>query len=169
MPIKSHFSYERLAKGHKYICTASETECPDFDPFEHGCPGHYYEENERALSVRQPWAWLIVNGYKDIENRSWKTTFRGRVFIHASKKMTKQEYKFACDYVRNIDPSINIPLYSELQRGGIIGAVDVVDCIKESESPWFMGEHGFVLENPKTVDFIPYKGQLGFFKVDYKE
>ena len=31
-----------------------------------------------ALSIRQPWAWLIVNGYKDIENRDWKTHYRGR-------------------------------------------------------------------------------------------
>lgn len=40
----------------------------------------------KALSIRQPWAWLIVAGYKDIENRSWPTNFRGRVYIHASRK-----------------------------------------------------------------------------------
>ncbi|MEI3544750.1 MAG: ASCH domain-containing protein [Alphaproteobacteria bacterium] len=38
------------------------------------------------LSIRQPWAWLIVNGYKDIENRTWPTHFRGKVLIHAGKK-----------------------------------------------------------------------------------
>ncbi|WP_245839042.1 ASCH domain-containing protein [Yersinia kristensenii] len=38
----------------------------------------------KALSIRQPWAWLIVNGYKDIENRTWNTKCRGPVLIHAS-------------------------------------------------------------------------------------
>ena len=36
----------------------------------------------KAPSIRQPWAWLIVNGYKDIENRDWTTNFRGRVYVH---------------------------------------------------------------------------------------
>ena len=37
----------------------------------------------KALSVRAPWWWYIIHGYKDIENREWKTQFRGRVLIHA--------------------------------------------------------------------------------------
>lgn len=41
----------------------------------------------KALSIRQPWAWLIANGYKDIENRSWRTNYRGPVLIHASAAM----------------------------------------------------------------------------------
>jgi len=40
-----------------------------------------------ALSIRQPWAWLIVNGWKDIENREWSTRFRGRLLIHAGKQI----------------------------------------------------------------------------------
>ena len=39
----------------------------------------------KALSIRQPWAWLIVHGYKDVENRTWSTKFRGRVQVHAGK------------------------------------------------------------------------------------
>ena len=50
-----------------------------------------------ALSIRQPWAWLIVNGYKDIENRNWKTNFRGKILVHAAKGMTKAEYEDADD------------------------------------------------------------------------
>ena len=41
---------------------------------------------QKALSVRQPWAWLIVNGWKPIENRSRRTNVRGRILIHASLK-----------------------------------------------------------------------------------
>lgn len=40
----------------------------------------------KALSIRQPWAWLIANGHKDIENRTSHTNFRGDFLIHASKK-----------------------------------------------------------------------------------
>ncbi|HDU8694716.1 TPA: ASCH domain-containing protein, partial [Morganella morganii subsp. morganii] len=39
----------------------------------------------KAISIRQPWAWLIVNGHKDIENRSWRTKYRGQVLVHASQ------------------------------------------------------------------------------------
>ncbi len=46
----------------------------------------------KALSIRQPWAWLILHGGKDIENRDWATRFRGRVLIHASKGMTRDEW-----------------------------------------------------------------------------
>lgn len=46
----------------------------------------------KVLSIRQPWAWLIVNGHKDIENRTWTTRFRGPIPIQASKGMTLDEY-----------------------------------------------------------------------------
>ena len=44
-----------------------------------------------ALSIRQPWAWLIVNGYKDIENRDWPTKFRGRMLVHAPRRVAAVE------------------------------------------------------------------------------
>src|SRR5438105_11911405 len=41
-----------------------------------------------AVSIRQPWAWLVVMGYKDVENRSWRTNHRGALLIHASKNQS---------------------------------------------------------------------------------
>lgn len=41
----------------------------------------------KVLSIRQPWAWLICAGYKDVENRDWRTNYRGRILIHAPKKI----------------------------------------------------------------------------------
>jgi hypothetical protein len=38
----------------------------------------------KALTLRSHWAWLVVNGYKDMENRSWPTRLRGRIWVHAS-------------------------------------------------------------------------------------
>ncbi len=46
----------------------------------------------KALSIKQPWAWAILNAGKDIENRNWKTNFRGKFYIHASKKFDKSGY-----------------------------------------------------------------------------
>jgi len=48
----------------------------------------------RALSVWQPWAWLIVRGYKDIENRTWQTGYRGTILIHAPKKFDYDGYNW---------------------------------------------------------------------------
>ena len=122
-----------------------------------------------ALSIRQPWAWLILNAGKDIENRDWPTNFRGRVLIHASKSCTKAEYEDAIEFMemRHLDHlGVSFPAIDQFQRGGIVGSVDIVDCVTESDSPWFMGHHGFVLRNPRPLPFAPWKGRLGFFNVD---
>lgn len=116
----------------------------------------------KTLSIRQPWAWLIVNGYKDIENRSWATKFRGRMLVHASKSMTRQDYADA-QFVA-ASQGIAIPKPEELERGGIVGAVDVIDCVPSSASPWFFGDWGFSLAKAEKLPFQPLKGRLGFFE-----
>ena len=123
-----------------------------------------------VLSVRQPWAWLIINAGKDIENRNWFTKVRGRVLIHASKGITKREWLEAWDYVRHICPEAWAKGKREIQagtidRGGIIGSVEIVDCVDRSASPWFQGQYGFVLRNPQPLPFYRCNGQLGFFKL----
>lgn len=121
-----------------------------------------------CLSVRQPWAWLIIHAGKDIENRSWRTRFRGRVLIHASQGMTRREYEAAMNWIvlnSRLPLDFHEPKIGELQRGGIIGEVEIVDCVTESPSPWFMeGGYGFVLRNAKALPFDPCKGALGFFR-----
>lgn len=116
----------------------------------------------KALSIRQPWAWLIVNGYKDIENRDWPTKVRGPVLIHASGGMTKIEYETAADFADTI--GVKVPAFHELQRGGIVGQAEIIDCVSESASPWFFGKYGFVIANAKKIDFSPLRGNLGFFE-----
>ena len=120
-----------------------------------------------CLSVRQPWAHFIVAGLKPIENRNWRAAFRGRVLVHASKGMTRNEYLEASLFAaRNCGvPHDRIPAFDSLPRGGIVGSVEIVGCVDRSDSPWFVGEFGFVLRDPQTLPFIPYKGALGFFRV----
>ena len=118
-----------------------------------------------ALSIRQPWASLILKAGKDIENRCWPTKFRGRILIHAAKGCTRQEFEDALEFAEDvIDKSINADLKT-IPRGGIIGSVEIVDCVSASDSPWFCGEFGFVLRDPQPLPFTPWKGQLGFFDV----
>ena len=133
----------------------------------------------KALSMRQPWASLILKAGKNIENRSWPTKFRGRVLVHASKGMTRDEHEDAIHFAvaaikahqRNAGATQTRTLrelgfaFEDLPRGGIIGSVEIVDCVTDSASPWFMGEFGFVLRNPIALPFVPFKGQLGFFDV----
>ena len=125
-----------------------------------------------ALSVRQPWAWLVVHGYKNVENRTWPTDVRGPILIHASARMTRQEYGdaryFAFDTVpgKQTDKLLRIfPVYEEMERGGIVGQAEIVDCVTASRSPWFGGPYGFVLKNAKPLPFQPMPGELRFFAV----
>ena len=116
----------------------------------------------KALSIRQPWAWAIIHAGKDIENRDWPTKFRGPVCIHAARGMTIGDYAAARSFMSAMQKAYP-PNRDDLQRGGIIGVAEIIDCVEASESPWFMGRYGFVLRNMRAVPFIPVKGALGFF------
>lgn len=122
-----------------------------------------------ALSIRQPWAWAIINAGKDIENRDWPTRFRGPVAIHAAKGMTSGEYDGFIRTIHEVSLSrpfpagAMVPHSAALPRGGIVGVAEIVDCVEANESPWFFGRYGFVLSNARSVEFIPVKGALGFF------
>ncbi len=115
-----------------------------------------------ALSIRQPWAWAIMHAGKGVENRDWATKYRGQICIHAAKACSKKDYLEAVEFIQSI--GIEWPLdVNTLDRGGIIGTAELVDCVSASESPWFFGKYGFVLKNPKATQFIPVNGKLGFF------
>lgn len=118
-----------------------------------------------ALSIRQPWASLILKAGKDIENRSWQTRYRGRILIHAAKGCTHDELASGLDFAEaacGVRYRVDL---KTIERGGIIGSVEIIDCVRQSDSPWFMGEYGFVLREPRPLPFLPWKGKLGFFEV----
>lgn len=126
----------------------------------------------RALSVRQPWVWSIFHIGKDVENRDWSTRVRGRVAIHASKTMTRDDYEgclATCHHISRIwpfPPDLALPRRADLTFGALIGTVEIVDCVASSTSPWFFGEFGFVLREPRLFQQpIPWRGSLGFFNV----
>lgn len=127
------------------------------------------EREVKALSIRQPWAWLILYGGKAIENRRWSTHYRGEFLIHAAQGMTRAEYEGAVQFAREVDPRIVVPPPSEIRRGGIVGRARLVDVLPPCAEfpcahPWHMpGQFGFVLADVAPVPFRPLRGMLGFF------
>lgn len=121
----------------------------------------------KTLSIRQPWAWLIlrpdlttpatrdiarrVHAVKPVENRTWETMYRGPLLIHAGQQCTRDDYE-ACQ-----------PPLEALQRGGIVGRVSLVACTRAHESPYFCGPFGWVLQDPTPLPFTPAKGRLGLY------
>lgn len=113
-----------------------------------------------VLSIRQPWAWLIVNGHKDIENRTWKTHFRGKVLVHAGKKWDENVT------LADIKAMYGVEVPRRLKTGGIVGMVEITDCVTKSKSPWFFGPYGFTLKDAEPLPFRPCKGKMGFFRLE---
>ena len=126
-------------------------------------------EQRLCLSVRQPWAWLLMEGIKDVENRSWSTDYRGTVHLHASKTETGYEYKKAQNLIKVKQLEVTLPPLEQLEVGGVIGTIDIIDCVPRHPSPWYIeGNYAFVMANPRKGKFIPLKGQLRLFHAVYE-
>ena len=112
----------------------------------------------KTIAIQQPWAWLIINAGKDIENRTWTTNYRGSLLIHASKKPVPNIAQLISEL-----SDLDMPLIHEYKYGGIIGIVDLVDVVTRSYSGWFDGPYGFVLDNARPLPFAANRGRLGLF------
>lgn len=122
----------------------------------------------RVLSVQPPWAWAILFGGKDIENRTWTTRHRGPLLIHASSKLLS---KAGLDEVRRElarctgRPLRQIP--EEFPRSQLLGLVDLVDIVDEHDSPWaYEGNWFWVLRNPRPLHHpvLDVHGKLGIWR-----
>ncbi|GHT02087.1 hypothetical protein AGMMS49525_04920 [Bacteroidia bacterium] len=134
----------------------------------------------KAITVKQPWANIICSGIKDVENRTWKTNYRGRVLIHASAKpsvilfdLVKSGF-FSDEQRHNIvmDDTKNAMSYDELITGAIIGSIEIVDCVKNHPSIWAEdGVWNWVLANPILFKepIKNVKGKLSFWESGINE
>ena len=121
----------------------------------------------KVISIKQPWASLIVNGYKKYEFRTWKTKYRGEILIHASKRYDKKLIEYFAEY--------NL----EYPTGCIIGKVNLNDCITVTEGfekslikinekvyGLSQGRDGYAFELTKIEKFknpIEINGKLGIW------
>ncbi len=115
----------------------------------------------KTLSIRQPWAQLICSGFKDIENRTWKTNYRGKILIHAPAKRADNELT---EYQLSLVP----PGY----KCAIIGSVEIIGCVKNYPSIWAEPKQWhWVLANPVLFDkpILGMKGMLGLWEYDLQE
>ncbi len=125
----------------------------------------------KTLSIKQPWASLIAHGIKDVENRTWRTNFRGRIYIHASGAKDKGflsllNKKQVNDLRSKTDLSFDFPTSS------IIGSVEIVDCVQNYPSIWSEVDltgtkpiWNWVLRNPVLFDepILNIKGKLSLW------
>jgi hypothetical protein len=121
----------------------------------------------KALSLKQPWAELVLLGKKKIELRKWSTNFRGEFYIHTSGNIDEEQMK-----------KYNL---EDLPRQSIVGRAILTDVkiynnekefledsSKHLASDMIYGRYGFVLSSVKRIEPVKYKGQLRFFEVDLK-
>lgn len=139
----------------------------------------------KALTVQQPWAWAIIHGGKDVENRTQAWTYRGPLAIHAGNRISDRGIQTvpsiigAESLLLGADLAREVMLAESQVRGAIIGLVDLVDvhdaAVGCCESWWAelsYAEHGgktrrdivhLVLEDPRPIEPIPCRGRLGLW------
>jgi len=132
-----------------------------------------YRHPWRALTVKQPWAWLITSGPKDVENRHWirGPDWRLPFFIHASKSLDEHaiaHFALAEDAREVYGLACRLP--RKFRMGGIVGMATLADVLMPSGSPpqslW--GEEDavqLVLKDRRKLPFVRCKGSLGFWPV----
>jgi len=84
----------------------------------------------KALTIRQPWAHAIMHLGKDVENRVWRTHYRGPLLIHAAAHHERHPREMLSEYMSRPPSTENL---SDLPVGRIIGVAEVVDCVKNSK------------------------------------
>ncbi len=125
----------------------------------------------KVISIKETFATLITNGIKRIETRSWKTNYRGELFIHASGKSLAEEF-LTNDFVVDLIKDMN------MNYGNIICRCNLVDCvymdenflefIKQNPTEYNLGEYklgryAWLLEDIEPINPIPAKGQLNIW------
>ena len=124
----------------------------------------------KVLSLTEPYATLIKNGSKTIETRSWKTNYRGRLYIHASSTKIPKEYK-------DNEQLMSLVNLNELNYGNIICSCELVDCIEMTDKfiedikkdkneyitgVYAVGRYAWILKDINILDKpIKAKGFLG--------
>lgn len=122
----------------------------------------------KAISIKQPWAWLIANGYQTVENRKWYTGHRGDILIHASK--SKKDLERDIEYVRQvfkigIDPE-------QLSFGKVLAVADLIACTKDPEGKvdqyWHeKGKFAWVLRRIRQIEPFEARGKLNVFEIPF--
>ena len=123
----------------------------------------------KVLSIKEPWASLIMNGTKKIETRSWKTKYRGEIYIHASLSKAKITKSEVYELIKDMN----------FKCGYIICKCNLVDCIYMTDEyvndmkinhyeeyicgHYEVGRYAWIVEDVKVIEPIKTKGKLGLW------
>lgn len=135
----------------------------------------------KGLSIIQPWASAIAFAGKDIENRSWRTHYRGPLAIHASGKLDREKLGLLQRVVRG---GKRLPIIDWINRGRhrygldpeeepvcshIVAVAMLVDCFEKSSSPWWIkDEKGWAISGVVPIEPIPWTGALSIWDCRFK-
>ncbi|MEE2568588.1 ASCH domain-containing protein [Pseudarthrobacter sp. J64] len=129
-----------------------------------------------ALTIRQPWAWAVIHGGKDVENRSWHTSYRGTLYIHSALAGTTEADRHHADISQAIDAQREAGLSVELKFGYVLGTVELAgihhanDCRDSNTnmlcSPWALpGNYHWQLTEPRPLTCpFPEQGKQGLWR-----
>lgn len=112
----------------------------------------------RVLTIKQPWVGCIFDRGKDVENRSWSTSYRGPLVIHAGAARSRTD-----DAKEVSDGSGDAWLF-----GHLVGIVTLDDCVRDARSKWADADawHWVLGNVRKFLTPIPAKGRLGLWTLD---
>jgi hypothetical protein len=122
----------------------------------------------KAISIKQPWAWLIANGYMTVENRKWYTGHRGDLLIHAGKSETDVDLDI--EFVRK---KFRIGIErDQLEFGKAIAVADLIACSKEPKAAvdkyWHVdGCFAWSLRRIRPIEPFEIRGKLNLFDVPF--
>ena len=118
-----------------------------------------------SLTVKAPWAWAIIHAGKDVENRTWSTSCRGPLAIHAGLGCTRTYHAWASGWMAAI--GVVAPTLDALAKGCVIGTVEVADCVRDSGRRWGMPDNWhWILSDPKPCQPRFVRGSLGLWTLD---
>ncbi len=126
---------------------------------------HFCKTAVKALTVRQPWAELILRGRKPFELRSWRTKYRGPLVIHAASKVDAHQVRRLGFNPESFVTSafVGVAVLSDVRPHTRADARLLKK--KRAGFGWFPGNFSWVLKKPRRISAVWAKGQLSLFKV----
>ena len=128
----------------------------------------------KVISIKEPFATFIKDGYKKIETRSWKTNYRGKLFIHASGKNIAKEF-LTNEYVVSLTNELNMNYGNIICRGNLVDCVymdeDFLKLMKKNEKEfnlglYELGRYAWIFEDVEPIYPIPAKGKLNIWNYE---
>lgn len=131
----------------------------------------------KALSFKQPFAWLIANGYLLVDDRTWNSDYRGPILIHASKGLYKEYYDYLVDHT-----DLPLPPKDKMEFGGVVGIANLIGCYRANQLPQSLTHeqrssydslppnvYGFLFDQAQALPLMPCRGKLKIFEIDFDD